>query len=471
MSDIHYISIADAGRLIAKKALSPSEYVEALLDRIEKINPKLDAFLNIAADQARADAKTAETEITAGKYKGPMHGIPYGLKDIIDYQGLKTTAHSKLLEDNVAESDATATAKLKAAGGIFMGKLSTHEFAIGGPSFDLPWPPARNPWNTDRHPGGSSSGSGAAVAAGLLPGALGSDTGGSVRHPASICNLAGMKPTYGRVSRAGVVPLSFSLDNVGPLTRTVEDNAIMLTAISGHDPRDPASAHAKVTDFTADLNKGIKGLKIGLVRHFYDRDLKAQEEMAASIDTAAETLRDLGAVVEEIELSPLSEYAAVNRVILLSEAYAIHEKWLQDRPSDYAHFTRQRLLPGAFIRATHYIQAMRHREKMKHAFEIIMRTHDCILTASSMQVACRINDEPEVERTYSRQARTPFNVIGNPALVVPSGFDNEGMPLSVQFAGRGFDESTVYRVGHAYEQATRWFKKHPPIDRQERGQT
>ncbi len=390
--------------------------------------------------------------------------MPYGLKDIIDYAGRKTTAHSKLLQDNVADSDATVTAKLKAAGGIFMGKLATHEFAIGGPSFDLPWPPARNPWNTDRHPGGSSSGSGAAVSAGLLPGALGSDTGGSVRHPASMCSLAGMKPTYGRVSRAGVVPLSFSLDNVGPLTRTVEDNAIMLTAIAGHDPRDPASARAEVTDFTGDLDKGVKGMRIGLVRHFYTKDLDAQDEMAASIDAAAATLRDLGATVEEVEMPPLSEFAAINRVILLSEAYAIHEEWLQERPGDYAHFTRERLLPGAFMRAPHYVQALRHREKMKHAFDEMMRSYDAVLTASSMQVPCRIDDVPEVERTYSRQSRTPFNVIGNPALVVPSGFDKDGLPLSIQIAGRAFDEATVYRIGHAYEQATRWFEKHPPVD-------
>jgi aspartyl-tRNA(Asn)/glutamyl-tRNA(Gln) amidotransferase subunit A len=464
MTDLHYLSISEAGALIAKGNLSPVEYVEALLARIEKIDCKLDAFLLVAGDQARADAKAAEMEISGGNYRGPMHGIPYGLKDIIDYAGLKTTAHSKLLQDNVAKTDATTTAKLKAAGGIFMGKMATHEFAIGGPSFDLPWPPARNPWNTDRHPGGSSSGSGAAVAAGLLPGALGSDTGGSVRHPASICSLAGIKPTYGRVSRAGVVPLSFSLDNVGPLTRTVADNAIMLTTISGHDPRDPASARAEAVDFTADLDKGVKGMRIGLVRHFYTEDLNAQPEMSASVDGAAEILRDLGATVEEVSMAPLSEYAAVNRVILLSEAYAIHEKWLQERPGDYAHFTRERLLPGAFIRATHYVQAMRHREKMKNTFDELMRTYDAVITTSSMQVACRIDDEPEVERTYSRQSRTPFNVIGNPALVVPSGFDDEDMPLSVQIAGRAFDEATVYRVGHAYEQATKFYEQHPPVD-------
>ena len=464
MADLHYLSIAEAGRAIRNGDLSPMELVEALLDRIEHINPKLDAFLAVAGDQARADAKTTQDEIAKGHYRGPMHGIPYGLKDIIDYAGWKTTAHSKLLEDNIAEIDATVTAKLKAAGGIFMGKLATHEFAIGGPSFDLPWPPARNPWNTERHPGGSSSGSGAAVSAGLLPGALGSDTGGSVRHPASICSLAGIKPTYGRGSRAGVVPLSFSLDNVGPLTRTVEDNAIMLSVISGHDPRDPASARVENIDFTRDLDKGVKDMRIGLVRHFYTKDLESQAEMSGSVDNAAEVLGDLGAIVEEVELAPLSQYAAVNRVILLSEAYAIHEEWLQQRPDDYAHFTRERLLPGAFIRATHYVQAMRHREKMKNAFDNLMRTYDAVITTSSMQVACRIDDEQEVERTYSMQSRTPFNVIGNPALVVPSGFDAEGMPLSVQIAGRAFDEATVYRIGYAYEQATRHFEKHPPVD-------
>ena len=292
MSDLHYMSIADAGRLIRDGELSPVDFVEALLTRISQIDPKLDAFLAVAGEQAREDALEAQEEIANGNYRGPMHGIPYGLKDIIDYSGLKTTAHSKLLADNIADTDATVTAKLRAAGGVFMGKLATHEFAIGGPSFDLPWPPARNPWNTDRHPGGSSSGSGAAVAAGLLPGALGSDTGGSVRHPASICSLAGIKATYGRVSRAGVVPLSFSLDNVGPLTRTVEDNAIMLSIISGHDPRDPASARAEAEDFTRDIDKGVKGMRIGLVRHFYTKDLNSQKEMADSVDHAADVLRE-----------------------------------------------------------------------------------------------------------------------------------------------------------------------------------
>jgi len=464
MTDLHYLTLAEAARLIRDRELSSVEYTEALLARIEKLNGKLDAFLDIASEIALADAARAEAEIGGGDYKGPLHGVPYGLKDIIDYVGRKTTAHSKILADNVAESDATVTENLKAAGGVFMGKTSTHEFAIGGPSFDLPWPPARNPWNTDRHPGGSSSGSGAAVASGMLPAALGSDTGGSVRHPASICGIVGLKPTYGRVSRAGVVPLSFSLDNVGPMTRTVEDNALLLDTIAGPCDRDPAIARTPAGDSAGDLNKGVKGLKIGLVRHFYTTDMEADREMADAGDAAAATFADLGAEVEEVQLAPLSEYAAVNRVILLSEAFAVHEKWLRERPGDYAHFTRERIMPGGFMRASDYVQALRHRERMKNDFASLMETYDAVVTTSSMQVACLIDDEDEVERTYSRQSRTPFNVIGTPALVVPGGFDSEGLPLSVQFVTRAFDEKMVYRVGHAYEQATRWFERHPPVD-------
>ena len=464
MTDFHYMTLAEAGALIRRGDLSPVDYAQALLERIEAIDGDLDAFLEVAKDQALADASQAEKEIAAGEWRGPMHGIPYGLKDIIDYAGLRTTAHSKILEDNVAGRDATVTAKLKEAGAVFLGKTSTHEFALGGPSFDLPWPPARNPWNRARHPGGSSSGSGAAVASGMLPAALGSDTGGSVRHPASMCGIVGMKPTYGRVSRVGVVPLSFSLDNLGPMTRTVEDNAILLGVIAGHDARDPASARADVPDFTGGLGQGVEGLRIGHVRHFYTTDMEAEPDMAAAIDDAAERFAALGAVVEEVELGPLSDYAGVNRVILTSEAYAVHEQWLKQRPGDYAHFTRERLLPGAFMRAADYIQALRHRERMKNAYAELMRDYDVLLTASSMQTACAIDDVEAIERTYARQARTPFNVVGGPALVVPAGFAQDGLPLSIQIAGRAFDEATVYRVGHALEQATEWRHRHPPVD-------
>ena len=244
MSKLHWLSAAEAARAIAARELSPVELTQALLDRIERLDAKLNVFVRLDAEAAMAAARAAEAEIAAGRPRGPLHGVPVGIKDIIDVAGLPTTCHSKILIDNVASADAVCVARLRGAGAIVLGKLSTHEFAIGGPSFDLPWPPARNPWNPDHHPGGSSSGSGAGVAAGLFPIALGSDTGGSVRNPASACGIVGLKPTYGLVSRRGVFPLAFTLDHVGPLTRTVADNALMLEAIAGHDPRDPGSAAA-----------------------------------------------------------------------------------------------------------------------------------------------------------------------------------------------------------------------------------
>src|SRR5688572_18565831 len=335
MNDLAWLTVAEAFELLRSKKLSPVEYTHALLDRIERYDGTLNSFLRLTPDIALDDARRAEAEITHGDWRGPFHGVPYGLKDIVDYTGLPTTAHSKILEANVAGSDAAVTQRLRAAGGVFMGKLSTHEFAIGGPSFDLPWPPARNPWNRDHFCGGSSSGSGAATAAGLLPAAIGTDTGGSVRNPASMCGVIGIKPTYGLVSRRGVFPLAFSLDHVGPLTRTVRDNALMLELIAGPDPLDPGSAVVAADAYTADLGRGVEGLRIGVIRHFYTRDMEADADMVAGIDAAVKKLRDLGARACEIETAPLSEYLAVNRTILTSEAFAIHEKRMRERPQDY----------------------------------------------------------------------------------------------------------------------------------------
>ena len=464
MTDLAYLTIAEASRLIRGRDLSPVEYTQALLDRIDAHDSKFDAFLRLTPDIALRDAKRAEAEIAKGGYRGPMHGVPYGLKDIIDYEGLPTTGHSKILENNAAKSDSPVAAKLRAAGGVFMGKLSTHEFAIGGPSFDLPWPPARNPWNRDHHPGGSSSGSGAALAAGFLPAALGTDTGGSVRNPASMCGVVGMKATYGRVSRRGVLPLSFSLDHIGPMTRTVEDNALLLNVIAGHDPGDPGSAKIETPDFTADLGGGAKGLKIGVVRHFYTRDETPDPEMAQGIEDALKVLEGLGAEIREIEVAPLQVYAACNRTILVSEAYAIHEKWLQERPQDYGDRCRERLMAGAFIRAADYVNATRMRRKLTDRFNAALDGLDAAVTISSMEPACAIGDEEAVDRTYPRQARAPFNVTGGPALAAPTGFSSSGLPLAMQIVGRPFEEAALYRIAKAYEDATEWKDKRPPID-------
>ena len=463
MSDLAYLTIAEAAELLRAKKLSPVEYAKALIDRVEKHDKKLNAFIRFTPDKALDDAKRAEAEIVRGEWRGPLHGVPYGLKDIVDYAGLPTTAHSKILKDNVAASDAVVTQKLRAAGGVFMGKLSTHEFATGGPCFDLPWPPARNPWNREHFTGGSSSGSGAATAAGFVPAAIGTDTGGSIRNPATMCGVVGMKGTYGLVSRRGVVPLAFSLDHVGPLTRTVRDNALMLDLIAGHDALDPGSVNIACGAYTAELGAGVKGLRIGVIRHFYTRDMEGDAEMVAGIEAAVKVLSGLGAKVQEVQTAPLGEYAACNRTILASEAYAIHEKWLQERPQDYASLTRERFLSGAFVRAADYINATRVRLKMTNAFHALFSDVDVIVTASAMDPACRIDDAEELDRTYARQARAPFNVTGSPALSVPIGFSRAGLPLGMQIVGKPFSEALIYRVAHAYEQAKPWGEKRPSL--------
>lgn len=463
MSGLAYLTVAEAAQLLRTRKLSPVEYAKVLIERIEKYDGKLNAFLRFTPEIALEDARRAEAEIMRGDWRGPFHGVPYGLKDIVDYAGLPTTAHSKILKDNIAATDAVVTQKLRAAGAVFMGKLSTHEFALGGPCFDLPWPPARNPWNRDHFCGGSSSGSGAATAAGFVPAAIGSDTGGSIRNPATMCGVVGMKATYGLVSRRGVIPLAFSLDHVGPLTRTVRDNVLMLEAIAGHDPLDPGSVNVAAGGYTAGLDRGVKGLRIGVIRHFYTRDMEGEPEMVAGIEAAVKVLGELGAEVREIRTAALGDYIACNRTILTSEAYAIHEKWLRERPEDYGSLTRERLLSGAFVRAADYINATRVRAKLAKAFHALFSEIDVAITASAMDPACRIDDPAEIDRTYGRQARAPFNVTGSPALALPVGFSKAGLPLGMQIIGRPFDEAMVYRVAHAYEQATRWVDRHPVL--------
>ncbi len=463
MSELHWMTAAAAAAAIAARKLSPVELMTALLDRIGRLDPRLHAFIRLDAEAAMAAAKAAEAEIAAGRRRGKLHGVPVGIKDIIDVAGLPTTCHSKILIDNIAAEDAVCVARLRGAGAIVLGKLATHEFAIGGPSFDLPWPPARNPWNTDHHPGGSSSGSGAGVAAGLFPMALGSDTGGSVRNPASACGIVGLKPTYGLVSRRGVFPLSFTLDHVGPLTRTVADNALLLEVIAGHDPLDPGSAAAPTGHYAAGLERGVRGLRIGFVRHFHETDLPADPEVTAALENVARTFQALGAEIRDVNLPTLGEFGAVNRVILQSEAWAIHGQWLRERPGDYGRLARRRLLPGAFLAAGDYVQAARRRLEMISAVEDAFREVDLLLCASAMDPPSRIEDAAETERTYPRQARTPFNVTGHPALAMMAGLSSGGLPLSVQFVGRYFAEATVFQAARAWEREAGTDQQHPPL--------
>jgi aspartyl-tRNA(Asn)/glutamyl-tRNA(Gln) amidotransferase subunit A len=462
MSDVHWLTAAELSAAYAARRISPVELVRALLDRISAHDSKINAFINLDATAALDAAREAEKEILAGRARGPLHGVPVGIKDIIDIAGLPTTCHSKLMLDNVAREDAPVIARLRAAGAILLGKLALHEFATGGPSFDLPVPPARNPWNLDHHPGGSSSGSGAALAAGFVPLALGTDTGGSIRNPAGSCGLVGLKPTYGMVSRRGVFPLSFTLDHVGPMARSVRDIALTLDAISGHDARDPGSAAVSYRLSGAELERGAHGLRVGYVRHFHETDMIADPQVAAALDEVARTLKQEGATVRDITLPPLHEIAGVQRVIMQAESWAIHAAWLRKRPGDYAESTRRKLMSGAFLSAGDYVHAQRHRPQMIDAIDAVLREVDVLLTANTMDPACRIDDAESLARTYPRQARSPFNLTGHPALAMMCGRSKAGLPLSVQFVGRAHDEVTLLRAAAAYERATQWHTQRPP---------
>jgi aspartyl-tRNA(Asn)/glutamyl-tRNA(Gln) amidotransferase subunit A len=353
-TDLHYLSITQAARLTEQRRLSPVELTQAYLDRIEAYDPQLNAYLLVTADRALDAARTAEAEIAAGRYRGPMHGIPFALKDIYCTAGIRTTCHSRTRQDYVPAFDAMTVTKLYEAGAVLLGKLSTHEFAHGGPSFDLPWPAARNPWNRQHATGGSSSGSGASVAAGLAPGSLGSDTGGSIRNPAALCGLVGLKPTYGLVSRSGVYTNSFSYDHAGPMTWTVEDCAIMLQAIAGHDPKDPASAGRTVPDYRAELSAGVKGLRIGVLRHLYEEDVPVDASVKAALEQAYDVLRGLGAVIEDVRIRPAQDYHAVKITVAESELFAVHEPVLRQRLNDFGADFLGRALGALLISGPDY---------------------------------------------------------------------------------------------------------------------
>jgi aspartyl-tRNA(Asn)/glutamyl-tRNA(Gln) amidotransferase subunit A len=450
VSDLAFLSLGEAARLIRSKALSPVEYTSALLARIDRINPKCNAFLTVSAEQAMAQAKTAESEIVAGQYRGPMHGMPYAVKDIFDVEGMATTCHSRLRINHRATSDAFVVGRLRKAGAVLLGKLALHEFAIGGPAFDLPWPPARNPWDLRMHPGGSSSGSGAALAAGLAPATLGTDTGGSVRNPAACCGIVGLKPTYGLVSVRGVFPLSMSLDHVGPMTRTVEDNAMLLDAIAGPDADDPLSAQRAAPNCLTTINAGIKGMRIGVISHFYERDAEADAEQIAGIQAAIDVLRKLGADVAIVDVQPLSMWQDCYRVIMPSESFAVHQADMAKRPEDYAAITRDKILPGAFVSASKYIGAQQLRRLLCDRMQEAMRGFDAVITLSGLYLPTPIEDTETVTRFYDRQCRMVFNITGMPAISVPTGSSKSGLPLAMQIAGHAFDEATVYRIAQAY---------------------
>jgi len=470
IADPSQLSLAEAGRAIAGGELSPVTLTESYLARIAALDGELHSYVLVLTDQALAAARAAEAELKAGRSRGALHGIPIGLKDIYKTKGIRTTAGSRVYETHVPGEDAETWARLKNAGAVLLGKQETHEFAIGGPDFTLPFPPARNPWNLAHYPAGSSSGSAAAVGAHLCAAAMGSDTGGSIRGPAAYCGLVGLKPTYGRVSRRGVFPLSYSLDHCGPLTRTVEDCALMMQALAGYDPLDPASADVPVSDYTRALAPRLDGVRIGVVRHFHEHDAVAGfgpdsaplPAYVAAFDAACRTLERLGATLVDLELSPLIDYADTNRVILLAEAYALHETDYRERPQLFGRHMFARIGLGAFLTAADYVEALRQRRELCAEFAAATAGVDVVISANATGPAPRI-DALTTYTTFERASYTaPWNLTGSPALSVPIGFV-DGLPLAFQLVGKPFDEAGVLRAGFAFEQATGFHRERPPI--------
>jgi len=461
---LHDYSIAEAGRLLRSGTITSMALTEHALARIKAIDPLISSFVTLTAESALEQAAAADADFARGIEKGPMQGIPHALKDIYATAGIRTTCHSKMLADNIPTEDSAVAAKFKAQGAVLLGKLATHEFALGGPSFDLPFPPARNPWNPDHIPSGSSSGSGAAVAAGIVRMAMGSDTGGSIRGPAAYCGTIGLKPTYGLVSRRGVFPLSYTLDHCGPLSWTVEDCAIAMEVVAGFDPLDPASVDITVPDFHGKLGKGVQGLRLGVPRRWFAAAEGMSIEVLRAIDDAAQTLAKLGATVEEIELPDYELFSACGRVIMLSEAYAIHEKDFQTRPLDFGLYTYLRMTLGAFITAADLVQAMRLRRELSRAVNTKLKHFDALITASALTPAEAFSDIDPNTFPNIRIQTLPFNVTGNPATAIPTGFSAGDLPLSMQIVGRAFDEATLLSIGAAFEAESKLYERRPRFD-------
>lgn len=458
-----YATIAQTAPRIASREISPRELTEAFLARIEAMNPKLAAYVTVTAERAIDDAARAEAEIARGLYRGPLHGIPVAHKDIYDTAGILTTCGSHLHADRVPERDSEPVRRLREAGAVLLGKLTTHEFALGGPSWDLPHPPARNPWNLAHFTGGSSSGSGAATAAGLAMATMGSDTGGSIRNPAFFCGTSGIKPTYGRVSRRGVAPLSYTLDTCGPLTWTARDGALVLQALAGWDPMDPGSARAPVPNFSARLGAGIQGMRIGHIGHFYRRDDRADEIVESSMARALGTFRELGASVEDVEVSPLQDFTACNMVIMLSEALAIHEPELKAQPEKYGRNFHDKLLLGSVLSAVDVVQALRLRRQLAAELDAMLDQYDVLVTASGWGPAPPIQELPKFFLLERPMLASPFNVGGHPTVSVCNGFSEAGLPVGMQIAAGAFDEATALRVAAAYEDATPYRDRRPAL--------
>ncbi len=462
---LHYLSIGEASRLIKDRSLSPVELTTAFLHRIEALDPKLRAYITVTADLALRQAEQAEAELSAGRYRGPLHGIPIALKDLFDTAGVATTSGSRLFADRIPRADGTDAARLREAGAVLLGKLAMSENAAGGPDLSNGFPIPNNPWNLEHNAGGSSNGSAVATSGGMAMGTMGSCTRGSIRAPASFCNVVGLKPTYGRVSRHGILPLSWTLDHAGPITQTVEDAAIMLGAVAGYDPADSTSSGEPVPDYADALEGGAEGLRVGVIRHFFFDETRpsVQREPLELADRAIGDLESLGAKVEEISIPALDISDAVALVIGLGEGYAFHERDLAERPGLYGDLNRAEFRVGGLFSIAEYVQAQRARNVLKRQYAEALSRVDVIASPTFAVVAPRHDDGPGTAVTSMPSYTGPYNLTGLPAISVPCGFTGAGLPSGLQLAGRPFEEATILRAAHTYEQAAGHHLRRPPI--------
>jgi aspartyl-tRNA(Asn)/glutamyl-tRNA(Gln) amidotransferase subunit A len=468
MADLTTLTIAEASRLMMDKEVSPVELTQAALERISALNPQLNAFITVLEDRASAAAKAAEQEMMSGQRRGPLHGIPIALKDLCATKGVRTTAGSKILRDHIPTDDATVALRLAEAGTILLGKTHMNEFAYGPDGDNGHYGRVRNPWNLERITGGSSSGSGAALAASLCLGALGSDTGGSIRIPAALCGIAGLKPTYGRISRYGLTPLSWSLDHAGPMAKTVEDVALLLQAMAGYDAKDSGSAQLPVPNYGAALSGEVRGLRIGIPREYFFDML--DPEVEGAVRQAIEVLRSLGASLHDVSWPALRYVTLAALIIVLVEASVFHDAWIRTRPKDYSPDIALRLKWGLLLPASAYLKAQRLRTLLCREAAQLWRQVDVLLTPATILAAphlrdthVQIGDRQLSTREAMLRAMRPYNLTGLPAMSIPCGFTSTGLPIGLQIAGKPFDEATVLRVAHAYEQQTDWHRRQPPI--------
>ncbi len=466
--EICYMSAGDLSRLVSKKEISPVEIIDAHLSRIQATEPFLNSFITLLAEEARAAARQAERDIQGWRYRGPLHGIPVGLKDLYNTRGVKTTSGSKIFDNFIPEADCTVAARFHEAGAILLGKLNMNQFAAGPTGENPDYGHMHNPWDLEMMTGGSSGGSGSATASGQCTITTGSDTGGSIRIPASLCGIVGLKPTYGLVSRYGLTPLAWSLDHPGPMARTVEDAALSMNAIAGHDPMDVASANVSVPDYSKALIEDIRGLRIGVPKEYFEAPL--DPEVRQTVQTALSEFESMGAEVREVSFPLFERSAAISTAVGLTEA-AAHYREIIEKDGDKVYTpVRLRLQGGLFISTADYLRAQQVRSLFARQNRELLQDVDLLagptapVTAPKILAGTVIAGGQEVSTVEAlTQYTRPYNITGFPAISVPCGFSSSCMPIGLQLVGRPFDEMTVLRVAYAYEQATDWHIRRPSI--------